>query len=65
MFQIENLPEFEQMLVKSRRWKNIAIQGLDLSAYTQQILDTSFDDCIFLGCARREARGGTGRSGSD
>ena len=50
MFQIENLPEFEQMLVKSRRWKNIAIQGLDLSAYTQQILDTSFDDCIFLGC---------------
>ena len=50
MLQIETLEDFRQKLNSDRYWKNIAVQGLDLSSFTAQILITVFRDCIFLGC---------------
>ncbi len=49
MLQIETIEAFEAAL-GSRRWKHIAVQGLDLSSYTKAIQETIFEDCIFLGC---------------
>lgn len=49
MLQIENIKDFEAQLKKSY-WKQIAVQGLELSAYTNQIKEIIFEDCIFLGC---------------
>lgn len=50
MIQLETIAEFEVMLTHKRHWKNIAVQGLDLSGFTVQIMQTLFTDCIFLGC---------------
>jgi predicted Rossmann-fold nucleotide-binding protein len=50
MQQIETLEDFELKLKSLRHWKNIAVQGLDLSNFTSEILKTIFRDCIFLGC---------------
>jgi predicted Rossmann-fold nucleotide-binding protein len=50
MLQIETIEDFEQKLKTDRYWINIAVQGLDLSNFTAQILKTVFRDCIFLGC---------------
>lgn len=50
MVQIETITDFEARLKESRNLKNIAVQGLDLSGHTAEIMKTVFRDCIFLGC---------------
>jgi predicted Rossmann-fold nucleotide-binding protein len=50
MLQIETLEDFGLKLNNERYWKNIAVQGLNLRSYTNQMLKTVFKDCIFLGC---------------
>jgi predicted Rossmann-fold nucleotide-binding protein len=49
MLQIETIKDFEAYLQRSH-WKDIAIQGLDLTPYTKAIQRIVFEDCIFLGC---------------
>lgn len=49
MKQIESIEAFEAQLQHSR-WRHIAVQGLDLSTYTQAIQNILFEDCVFLGC---------------
>jgi predicted Rossmann-fold nucleotide-binding protein len=50
MLQIETLEDFGLKLNNERYWKNIAVQGLNLTNYSNQMLKTVFKDCIFLGC---------------
>lgn len=50
MKQIENIKDFDNLLQEQRIWKDIAIQNLDLRAYTSKMMQTIFKDCIFLGC---------------
>jgi predicted Rossmann-fold nucleotide-binding protein len=51
MRELETIDEFEAYFKTGRSWNNIAIQGLDLTAYTEQLMNCDFNGSIFLGCS--------------
>ncbi|MCP4180839.1 MAG: hypothetical protein GY756_24015 [bacterium] len=50
MRELETIIEFEEYLKTGRSWNNIAVQGLNLTVYSNQLLKCNFDGSIFLGC---------------
>ena len=50
MRELETIEEFVKYLKIGQSWNDIAVQGLDLTAYNDQLLSCDFRGSIFLGC---------------
>ena len=50
MREIETIAELQEVLKKSQKLENLALQGLNLKPLNQELLNTTFKNCLFLGC---------------
>ncbi|MCK5055756.1 MAG: hypothetical protein KAT34_03825 [Candidatus Aminicenantes bacterium] len=55
MIEIETIAEFAEFLKRGKDWNDIAVQGLDLTNYSHQLLECNFRGSVFLGCRLEEA----------
>lgn len=50
MIEIETIEEFEAFLKSGKTWDNAAVQDLELTRFSKQLLKCNFTGSVFLGC---------------
>ncbi len=50
MIEVEFISVLEELIAEETQWRKIAVQGLDLRPYAEQLKKIDIKDCIFLGC---------------